>query len=48
MTRILYGAPASVFVRKPRILMQEKRLSFITEPVNPMLAVSAEFEAISP
>lgn len=48
MTRILYGAPASVFVRKPRILMQEKGLTFITEPVNPMLAVSAEFEAISP
>lgn len=48
MTKILYGAPASVFVRKPRILMQEKGLGFITEPVNPMLAVSAEFEAISP
>jgi glutathione S-transferase len=46
--RILYGAPGSVFVRKPRILLQEKGISFIAQPVNPMLEVSDEFKAISP
>jgi glutathione S-transferase len=46
--RILYGAPASVFVRKPRILLQEKGISFVAQSVNPMLEVSDEFKAISP
>jgi glutathione S-transferase len=46
--RILYGAPGSVFVRKPRILLQEKGISFIAQPVNPMLEVSDEFKAMSP
>jgi glutathione S-transferase len=46
--RILYGAPGSVFVRKPRILLQEKNIHFISQPVNPMLEVSDEFKAISP
>lgn len=46
--KILYGAPGSVFVRKPRILLQEKGIEFIAQPVNPMLDVSEEFKAISP
>ncbi|KTC77895.1 glutathione S-transferase family protein [Legionella brunensis] len=46
--KILYGEPASVFVRKPRILLQEKNLKFITKPVNPMLEVSESFKNISP
>lgn len=46
--KILYGAPGSVFVRKPRILLQEKGVEFITQPVNPMLEVSEEFKALSP
>jgi len=29
---ILYGDPASVFVRKPRILLNEKRIDFISDP----------------
>lgn len=45
---ILYGAPGSTFVRKPRILLQEKGISFITEAVNTMLEVSDEFIEISP
>lgn len=47
-TRILYGAPGSVFVRKPRILLQEKDLKFSSDPVNPMSEVSDEFKSISP
>lgn len=46
--KILYGAPGSVFVRKPRILLQEKNIDFIAQPVNPMLEVSEEFKAMSP
>ncbi len=46
--RILYGAPASVFVRKPRILLQEKGISFNAHPVNPMLDVTDEFKRMSP
>lgn len=46
--KILYGAPASVFVRKPRILLREKGVDFHCEPTNPMLEVSHEFKAISP
>jgi glutathione S-transferase len=46
--KILYGAPGSVFVRKPRILLQEKGISFISKHINPMLDVSEEFKAISP
>lgn len=46
--RILYGAPASVFVRKPRILLNEKGLAFITEPVNPMFELSKEFITMNP
>lgn len=46
--KILYGAPNSVFVRKPRILLQEKNIHFITAPVSPMLNLSEEFKAISP
>jgi glutathione S-transferase len=46
--KILYGAPASTFVRKPRILLVEKNIPFITIPVNPMLETSEEFKAISP
>ncbi len=36
--KILYGAPASVFVRKPRIILNEKGIDFHCEPINPMLA----------
>jgi glutathione S-transferase len=46
--KILYGAPGSVFVRKPRILLQEKGISFTANPINPMLDVSEEFKTISP
>lgn len=46
--KILYGAPGSVFVRKPRILLQEKGIHFTAKSVNPMLEVSEEFKAISP
>ena len=46
--KILYGAPGSVFVRKPRILLQEKNIDFIAQAVNPMLEVSEEFKAMSP
>ncbi len=46
--KILYGAPGSVFVRKPRILLQEKNIDFVSNPVKPMLEVSEEFKAISP
>jgi glutathione S-transferase len=35
-------------VRKPRILLQEKGISFTAKPVNPMLDVSEEFKTISP
>jgi glutathione S-transferase len=31
---VLYGAPASVFVRKPRILLQEKQIPFQVDPIN--------------
>src|SRR5690348_904862 len=46
--KILYGAPGSVFVRKPRILLQEKGIHFISQPVNPMLGVTDEFKEINP
>jgi len=46
--KILYGAPGSVFVRKPRILLQEKGIPFTSQSVNPMLDVSEEFKALSP
>nr|HAT8713882.1 glutathione S-transferase family protein [Legionella jordanis] len=46
--RVLYGAPASVFVRKVAILLEEKGVGFVVDPVNPMLETSAEFKSISP
>jgi glutathione S-transferase len=46
--KILYGAPGSVFVRKPRILLQEKNIDFIAQAVNPMLEVSEKFKAMNP
>jgi glutathione S-transferase len=44
----LYGAPASVFVRKPRILLQEKRIEFISDPINLYEYVNSEFQEASP
>lgn len=44
----LYGAPASVFVRKPRILLQEKRVEFISDPINLYEYVNSEFQEASP
>lgn len=46
--KILHGAPASVFVRKVAVLLREKGIGFISEPVNPMEALSKEFREISP
>lgn len=46
--KILYGAPASVFVRKSRILLVEKGINFIIDPVNPMLPLEEYFKKISP
>jgi hypothetical protein len=34
---ILYAAPGSAVVRKPRILLQGKNIRFIFQPVNPIL-----------
>jgi len=45
---ILYGAPGSVFVRKPRILLQEKRIPFIVDPINLYQYVNEEFKQASP
>lgn len=44
----LYGAPASVFVRKPRILLQEKQIEFISDPINLYEYVNPEFQQASP
>ncbi len=46
--RILYGAPASVFVRKVKILLIEKNLEYVNIPINPMLELPQEFKKISP
>lgn len=45
---VLYGAPASVFVRKPRILLQEKQVEFIVDPINLYEYVNDEFIQASP
>jgi len=45
---ILYGDSASVFVRKPRILLNEKRIDFISDPIDLYDYVSDEFNKISP
>jgi len=45
---ILYGAPASVFVRKPRILLQEKRIEFAVDPINLYEYIHDEFRQASP
>lgn len=46
--KTLHGAPNSVFVRKVRILLQEKGIAFVSNPVNPMLELDESFKAISP
>src|ERR1044072_2769264 len=45
---ILYGAPASVFVRKPRILLQEKHIPFQVDPINLNEYVTEDFKNASP
>lgn len=45
---ILYGAPASVFVRKPRILLQEKQIPFQTDPINLYEYINHNFKQASP
>jgi glutathione S-transferase len=45
---ILYGAPSSVFVRKPRILLQEKQIEFVVDPINLYEYVNDEFIQASP
>src|SRR5579872_319093 len=45
---ILYGAPGSVFVRKPRILLQEKQIEFIVDPINLYEYVNDDFKHASP
>lgn len=45
---ILYGAPASVFVRKPRILLQEKQIPFQTDPINLYEYINNNFKQASP
>lgn len=45
---ILYGAPGSVFVRKPRILLQEKKIDFTVDPINLYQYVNPEFKQASP
>jgi glutathione S-transferase len=45
---ILYGAPASVFVRKPRILLQEKQIPFQVDPINLYEYVNEGFKEASP
>ncbi|STX28815.1 stringent starvation protein A [Legionella beliardensis] len=44
----LYGAPGSVFVRKPRILLHEKKVPFIVDPINLYRYVHEEFKQASP
>ncbi|CAM2748864.1 stringent starvation protein A [Legionella steigerwaltii] len=44
----LYGAPASVFVRKPRILLYEKNVSFWIDPINLYQYVNEDFQQASP
>lgn len=45
---ILYGAPCSVFVRKPRILLQEKQVKFVADPINLYDYISDAFIQASP
>lgn len=45
---ILYGSPASVFVRKPLILLQEKKVKFINDPINLYEYIHDEFKEASP
>lgn len=45
---ILYGAPGSVFVRKPHILLQEKQIDFIVDPINLYEYTHDEFKKASP
>lgn len=45
---ILYGAPGSVFVRKPRILLQEKQIEFVVDPINLYEYTNDEFKQASP
>lgn len=45
---ILYGAPGSVFVRKPRILLQEKNIEFKSDPINLYQYVNDKFKEASP
>lgn len=45
---ILYGSPGSVFVRKPRILLQEKKIEFIADPINLYEYTHEEFKEASP
>lgn len=45
---ILYGDPASVFVRKPRILLQEKKIKFVVDPIDLYQYVNDEFKQASP
>ena len=45
---ILYGDPASVFVRKPRILLKEKRIDFKIDPIDIYEYINDEFNKASP
>jgi glutathione S-transferase len=44
----LYGAPGSVFVRKPRILLHEKNINFVVDPINLYQYVNEAFHKASP
>lgn len=44
----LYGAPGSTFVRKPRIVLTEKGIDFISHPTCPMQDLPESYYNISP
>lgn len=44
----LYGAPGSVFVRKVRILLQEKKIKYLEDPINLYEYVTDDFNQASP
>lgn len=44
----LYGASTSVFVRKPRILLEEKQVEFISDPIDLYEYINDDFLGASP
>lgn len=44
----IYGSPTSVFVRKPRILLQEKGIGFVIDPINLYEYINDSFIEASP